>query len=248
MAESYAHRFAKQTVASWLRQRSRVGANFKGLQPVLEFIPLSTDKPMHGVYEEYPVCVTKGGVEVGFQSNEDGITQWHEWAATHGKIACKGHGIPTKKDIRKWNDERKRSDPTRLASALYFDIGVVSKGRLTAVFEIKHTHPSTEEKLAWLDAHEVRWFEISADWVLARCSSPYDIAGGILKPWIDSVCTKCHQELCDETTGLMKLGRRLCFDCAGPEFGVQFCGHADCVELITGANGEWCPIHARFGG
>ena len=79
-----AHRLA----VLWLRGRSRVGENFKGLQPVLPFVPWSS---VFGVYEEFGVCTDnlEGSIEDCFE-------------ARASKIATRDHKIPTKKDIKKW--------------------------------------------------------------------------------------------------------------------------------------------------
>lgn len=251
MAESLAHRYAKQTLASWLRARSRVGANFKGLQPVLPHIPLSTDKPMYGVYEEYPVCRAEklSSRQIGLTCDMNvgtvaSTTDWHAWAAQHGKIASKSHGIPSKKDIKQWNDARKRSDRTRITSAQYFDIGIVSNGRLSVVFEIQHTHPSTPEKIAWLEHERVTWFEISADWILNRCSAPFSIEGAILKPWNEVKCKVCGGVEGDIFPS-SKLGRKLCSKCVTNH---RFCSHPDCSDFTVDflVTSRRCKIHARL--
>jgi len=239
MSESLAHRFSKQAFASWVRGRSRVGINFKGLQPVLPYIPISSNKPMYGVYEEYPVCVDETGELVGLESNSC-LTGWHDWTKQHGKIASKGHQIPSSKDIKKWN----ASHHPRLKMKWFFDIGVVDEnGRLSCVFEIKHTHASTDQKIAWLEENNVKWFEVSADWILNRVRAPFDISGCILRPWdSDNSCKSCKSERKEIVT--TKLGRGLCHDCIDIK-NIEFCHHPDCSE-VTIENTRRCAIHARL--
>lgn len=259
MAESIGHRAAKSALASWLRGRSRVGANFKGLQPVLDCVPLSLDKPMFGVYEEYPVCTAANGTLVGLdlvphaapehRVGEGGnvvcadTTGWHCWAASYGKIASKQHQIPTQKDIKKWNLECGLQDH-RLRSLYFFDIGVVNpEGRLSTVFEIKHTHPTTDDKIAWLEQHNVRWFEVSADWILSRVNSPFSIAGSILRPWRDDKCAGGCGEGDQRLATDRKLGRWWCCSCTEEK---SLCRHVDCVDFRDEKSNEWCSIHARL--
>lgn len=149
------HRFAKQTVATWVRGRSRVGANFKGLQPVLDLIPMQpkSASPMFGVYEEYPVCTSKIGL-LGVAASE--------WKSS-GVKASKAHGIPLAKDIGAWNE--KCSKEQKLKLEWLFDVGVVDPvtSKLCFVIEIRHTNPMTDEKIAWLDEQGISWLEMSAD-------------------------------------------------------------------------------------
>jgi len=264
MAESYAHRFAKQALASWLRGRSRVGKNFKGLQPFLPYLPISTNKPMYGVYEEYPVCTTGTGVVIGLERTPHAApgqgahlegevlckdaTGWHCWESSYGKIASRGHRIPTAKDIKRWNEAHPLSSgmpQLRLNMNYFFDVGLVDpEGRLAVAFEVKHTHPTPQAKIDWMEANGVRWFELSADWILNRCQSPFNITGAILRPWTETVCYKCGEEdlrLMSE----QKLGRNFCISCVEEK---SLCRHVDCLDFRDpeSENDEWCPIHARL--
>jgi hypothetical protein len=250
MSESYAHRLTKQTLATWLRARSRIGANFKGLQPILPFIPLSTDKPMYGVYEEYPVCKDGlEGLQCECQGNDLHTTGWHCFEAKHGKIAARAHKIPTKKDIKKWKQSKAKP---RLKHMLFFDIGIVGPdGKLCCVFEIKHTHPTTDEKVQWIEANGIRWFEISADWILNRCRSPFSMEGAILKPHRSyqsgsvSECVKCKQEISAARPGKSKHGRWVCDSCTF-QHRVNFCTHPDCVSVWVDEEARYCAIHKRI--
>ena len=75
--ESYLHRYGKKVVASWLRKKIRIGSNFKGLSNLkmdLDFKELQQEKPMLGVYEEYPVCKDlKTNQKVGID------IKWDKW-------------------------------------------------------------------------------------------------------------------------------------------------------------------------
>jgi hypothetical protein len=125
----------------------------------------------------------------------------------------------------------------------FFDIGVVdSSGRLATVFEIKHTHPITEKKVEWMERHGIRWFEVSADWILNRCQSPFSIAGAMIRPWTETSCAGCGEDDQRMMTEERKLGRVWCCGCIEEK---SVCRHVDCVDFRTD-NSEWCAIHARL--
>lgn len=171
--ESYLHRFAKQTVASWLRGRVRTGTNFKGLQPLADYIPIGMQAPMYGIYEEYPVLADNTGCD----KNQDcadcslHVTGWHCYCAKHTDFTvCHKHGIPVLKELNK------------LKIAHVFDIGVVNAaGKLCCVVEICNTNPIETRKIEWLTEHQVPWFELSADWIMKQVKSPYSISDGITR-------------------------------------------------------------------
>ncbi len=174
--ESYMHRFAKQTVASWLRNRSKVGVNFKGLQPIMKDLPLHTQRPMFGIYEEYPVCRTLSDViglnkclEITCNATDH---SWNCWSSANGKKTCQRHGIPTLRELGEWN----------LTINWLFDIGVVdNEGNLCFVAEICHKNPMNDAKINWLKEHNIPWIELSADWIMNRVKGPFDLKDGILR-------------------------------------------------------------------
>lgn len=169
------HRFAKQTLATWLRGRSRVGVNFKGLQPVLPGLPLhpKSASPMFGVYDEYPICTMSTTNEIVGLA----CTEWK----TRGIKSSKGHGIPLGKDIKQWNENCTKDK--RLRMEWFFDVGVVDPvtSQLCYVFEIVHTNPMDDAKIEWLRANNIQWIEISALWIMNRVKSPFNLHPGITR-------------------------------------------------------------------
>ena len=181
-AESYLHRFAKQTLASWLRGGIRVGPKFQGLQPLMACIPISgCSAPMFNVYEEYPIATCGGGTnqEVGCSrrcaEQCSHPTAWHCFAASNSiSTPAHKHGIPTGKELTKC--------PSLKRTNFLFDVAMVgADGSLKCVFEICHTNPIEAQKIKWLTEHNVPWFEMSADWIMKQCRSPYSVAEGILR-------------------------------------------------------------------
>jgi hypothetical protein len=168
MSESYMHRYAKQTLASWVRGRIRVGPKFQGLQPVGETIMLGTTSPMFGVYEEFPV--TSDGVGIEKCANCSHLEACHGWDCI-GTFKKK-HNIPMKKEL----------DELEIKPKYFFDVGVVnSDGNLYCVLEVCYKNPMNNDKIAWLKQHNIQWFEISAEWIMSQCHSPYSIQDGILR-------------------------------------------------------------------
>ena len=173
--ESYKHRYAKKTVAQWIRQRCRIGDKFKGLQPLV--IPINSSQPMNGVYEEWPVTS-----EWGSELTCADCSHQHPWECCHAAphLTKKKHGVPCKRDFSQWN--RAKSKNKKLSPEWYFDVALIdSNGRLCYVFEIKHKHAMCDEKINWLNEHSIPWVELDADWVLERVKSPYDLTDGILR-------------------------------------------------------------------
>lgn len=178
--ESYLHRFAKQTLASWIRGGIRVGGNFQGLQPVMSHVPYEGClPPMYNVYEEYPIAtVTTPVKEIGNTRSCiegcDHLTGWHCLAATNQLTMPKHkHGIPTAKEL---------VECSALKTNFFFDVAMIdSSGNLRCVFEICHTNPIEPKKIKWLTENKIPWFEMSAEWIMKQTRSPYAVTDGILR-------------------------------------------------------------------
>jgi hypothetical protein len=181
--ESYLHKFAKQTVATWIRGRVKVGAKFKGLQPMGDAIPFGMEAPMCGVYEEYPILRDRTGLQrVCCQSDDvadadrcNHLTGWHCYVHSNpGKLTIPHkHGIPTLKAL---------SEAKMPAAECVFDVGVIdTTGKLCCVVEICHTNPMNAKKIKWLTDNNVTWYEISAEWVMKQIRSPYSVAEGLYR-------------------------------------------------------------------
>lgn len=186
--ETYLHRHAKGVLATWLRGRSKVGVNFKAFPGIRADIPLSTDKPMYGVYEEYPVVITQDDEPepIGHRRLCEGgeCDHKHAWECYNSmmfKVSSKMHGIPSARDIKRFN-EKTFPQTNRLKMRWFFDVGIVdNEGRLCTVFEVCHSNPMTEAKIEWLNENNVKWYEISAEWIMGRVRSPFSLKDGIIR-------------------------------------------------------------------
>lgn len=165
--ESYLHKYAKVVVSSWLRKRIRIGENFKGLSNItldIDYTELKKQKPMHGVYMEYPVCEdTKTKKKVGID------ILWDDWLKDNkmeSKVKSKNR-IPTSYELKEMESELKVLG--------LFDIGLVDDGKLKYVFEIEHKHPSTAKKIKFIKDNVIKGYEISAQKVMEQVKCPYAI-------------------------------------------------------------------------
>jgi hypothetical protein len=172
------HRFAKQTVGSWLRLRSKVGANYKGLNPLLPVLPLldRSFSPMFGVYEEYPICKTADGQLIGLHISWD---DWRQVQTTKMKVS-KQHGIPSQSDIQNWNQLAQKDG--KLSMEWFFDVGVVDASKkLCCVCEIVHKNHMDDTKINWLNENKVSYVEMNAEWIMTRVKPPFDMTEGIMR-------------------------------------------------------------------
>jgi hypothetical protein len=191
-SESYLHRFAKQTLASWLRGGIRVGENYQGLQPLMAHVPYAgCTAPMYNIYEEYPIATTgiptkqigprrtcqrsddpEGTEEVARESECSHLSGWHCFSAEDQTQWKHKHGIPTRKELILC--------PTIKRIDFLFDVAMIDcDGNLKCVFEVCHTNPIDKKKIRWLKDNQVPWFEMSAEWIMKQTRSPYSVVGGI---------------------------------------------------------------------
>lgn len=176
--ESYLHRYAKQTVASWIRGGVRVGENFKGLQPLFKSVPLGMPQPMCGVYEEFPIAAkTAVGLRrccVGEEECEC-LTGWHCHLKSPNNTkltVAHRHGIPTIKELVN----------AKVPIEFIFDVGVVNAvGSLCCVVEVCHTNPMHPNKIKWLTDNNIAWYEVSAEWIMNQVRSPFSLSDGMLR-------------------------------------------------------------------
>lgn len=176
--ESYLHRYAKQTVASWLRGGVRVGENFKGLQPLFKSVPLGMPQPMYGVYEEFPIAAkTAVGLRrccIGEAAEAcQCLTGWHCHVKSNSKLTvAHRHGIPTIKELVN----------AKVPIEFIFDVGVVDTlGSLCCVVEVCHTNPMNPSKIKWLTDNRIAWCEVSAEWIMNQVRSPFSLTEGIVR-------------------------------------------------------------------
>ena len=155
MPESYAHVFAKELLAQWLRSRavpvqvSEPGEySLISLDPIKALVPQKD--PYKGVFVEYPICNTASGV-----------TTLHEpWI---------GSTIPTYEEL-----------VARGQSPAYIlDIAVLHFGKIKYGLEVVHTHPVPDAKVSILQIathnHPFELYQINASWILNHCQPPHKL-------------------------------------------------------------------------
>jgi hypothetical protein len=156
--ESYKHRFAKETLAGWLRGLAEHD-EYACLEPINWRV--NRGPPHYGVWTEYPVCL---------DAENDGLsTVWDE-------LDWNGE----------WPWPRFEQAPPTYAECLengwvpsvIFDVAVQHKGWICYAFEVVHRHGVTPEKLARLKRMAAsacgtpRVYTIPADWILCQVGVP----------------------------------------------------------------------------
>jgi hypothetical protein len=141
--ESYLHKYAKQTLASWLR-RKRSGK----LKWILEDITLSSwndnKSKTIGVCIEYPLVKISGGEYKGHTISWD-------------------NKIPTYYQLKQDN----------IKPEFMFDIAVINNsGNIESVFEIEFKSPMTQKKIKFLNDHNIKYYEVSALDIMTNCRPP----------------------------------------------------------------------------
>jgi hypothetical protein len=170
------HKYAKIVLASWLRKKIRIGEKFKGLCN----IPLKFGEkrpPCMDVYIEYPVCMDKStnqlvGLKwknVATTKNNGCCLAWNEWLQNNKLTVQNKNGVPTNYELNEGQFKEK------LKIVTIFDIGAVYKGELYAVFEVCHTHPIDDKKKQFIINNRLTAYEISAEWIMNKVQSPYEV-------------------------------------------------------------------------
>lgn len=159
--ESYMHKYAKIVLASWLRKKIKIGEKYKGFPSVdmtsLGIFPNNRGtKPMWNVWLEYPVCQYQNKV-IGL----DG--QWKKYLDQNKLKVNSRHNIPTRYEVSKMD----------ITGLYFFDVAIVDEEGIKAVFEVRHKHDMTPDKIAWLEKYKIPYYEIDATWIMSRVKPPF---------------------------------------------------------------------------
>jgi len=151
--ESYAHRFAKETLAAWFREKWKINRDH-GESPsyyLFNWNPDSNDG-QHGIYLEYPLLSRK----LADESVE----------ILGAKPAWKKY-------------PKLPPDSDKLSIEAVLDVAVCSNGKLLYGFEIVHKHPCTPGKLIFLKElrkkYGIKVYEVSARWILDQVKRPVNL-------------------------------------------------------------------------
>lgn len=145
--ESYAHKFAKETVASWFREKWDQPSG-RGSYFTFDWQPDPSDG-QHGIKLEYPILS---------RSMADGTKEIL--------------GISTVWD--KYPDLDCLAAKMQVEAVL--DIGICSNGKLVYGIEIVHKHPCSAKKLLFLKQMQLKYglkvYEVNASWILDQVRRP----------------------------------------------------------------------------
>jgi len=164
MPESYAHAFAKELLAHWLRARAiSVQVSQPGDYSLVALDPIralvARDDPHLGVYVEYPVCNTTTGLN----------TLQEPWSAGV---------IPT------YDELIARNQPP----AYILDIAILHFGQIKYGIEVVHHHPVPDAKVSVLQiathSFPFELYQINASWILNHCQPPHALQMERLIPGI----------------------------------------------------------------
>jgi len=146
--ETYLHRYAKQTLASWLR-RKRSGGKFKWmLQDVSVSEWKSSSSKTVGVCIEYPIVKTTGGEYQGH------TISWN-------------NNIPTYYQLKR----------DQIKPEFMFDIAVINdSGEVESVFEVEYKSPMTAKKIKFLNDHGIKYYQIPAINIMTCCHPPKNLS------------------------------------------------------------------------
>ena len=154
MPESYAHSFAKELLAKWLRDRAvPVQVNQPGDYSLISLDPIRAlvdrNDIHHGVYVEYPICITANGKTTLQEPWRDSIPTYDELVA--------------------------RKQPP----AYILDIAILHFGEIKYGLEVVNHHPVPDAKVAMLQiaTHHFPFelYQIDAHWILNHCHPPHHL-------------------------------------------------------------------------
>jgi hypothetical protein len=152
--ESYKHKFAKETVARWLRSQCKRD-EYADLPPVSWRV--NRGAPHFGVWIEYPVCLNHRNEIVGLCPVWDEAGPWEDHPPSYEDVLA-----------------------LSLTPILIFDLAIQHKGWIYAAIEIVHTNGISEKKLEYLkrvraENGHLDVFVVDADWVLSRIERPHSL-------------------------------------------------------------------------
>ena len=163
-SESYMHKYAKSTLATWLRKK-RCGAKWC-LQNIDCGTNIANTSPNYGVFLEYPIAKNKssGKIEgLNPKIDDNGKLIWSD-NFNSDKIIRKDC-VPIYKEL---------VDNNYIVLCV-FDIIMVDTNNIRFAFEINHKHPIDDKKEKSIKDWGIKCYEISAISVLDNTRIPKDL-------------------------------------------------------------------------
>jgi hypothetical protein len=177
--ESYAHRYAKTTLGSWLNKKMKQ----KWILENIDDIPNTAD-----IYYEYPICKNNNNEIIGIKNNINNNNDI--WLNYLEKLDIEKHsGSENNKvsplsitPLKKPN--YKNFNQLKLKPLCIFDIVCINNGKLHSVYEIKYKNPISKEKKEIIkelqSIENFKCYEISALTILDKVRPPKNIDYSII--------------------------------------------------------------------
>lgn len=153
--ESYKHQFAKNTLASWLRESAQSYDKYASLDPVTWRV--NRGAPHFGVWTEYPICLDDKNKIVGIQA-------WDE---------CDPDQI-----FQNTPPSYELCLAAKLLPICIFDVAVQHKGNIALAFEVVYKNDISKLKHDYLnrileETHcGLEVYTLDADWILTQPRKP----------------------------------------------------------------------------
>jgi hypothetical protein len=153
--ESYAHKAAKDLMASWFREIAAEAGHDNYAYFLGVYWRVNRPGPNWGVWTEYPVMRDERGLS--FVWDECG------WGSPCVSEKISDFRPPTFRELKKQGE---------IPGAI-LDVAIQHKGGIPYAIEICHKHPVSDEKLEFLHEQNLgRLLEIPAKWVLGQVRRP----------------------------------------------------------------------------
>jgi hypothetical protein len=155
--ESYKHKFAKHTLAGWLRNASKHSRRDNRVAWCPLYWRVNRDEPYFGVLVEYPICLG--------QDELIGLSQ--VWDERLGELG----GAPPTYDA---------CITMGLTPFVIFDIVILHKGAVGDAIEVVHRNGIDESKMQKLQRIRPgimgNIWQIGAEWILCQVEPPTELS------------------------------------------------------------------------
>lgn len=149
--ESYKHQFAKNVLASWLRDGA-IHDEYTALSPIT--FRINRGPPHFGIWTEYPVCLDSNNQTIGILPVWDEVNpEYRDAPPTYDQCIQNGY-LPI----------------------CIFDVAIQHKGIISDIIEVVHKNGISETKAGYISRvcaeTPFNIHVISADWVLSQVGRP----------------------------------------------------------------------------
>ncbi len=172
--ESYKHKFAKETLASWLRAGPTLDSDLldDGHDKHVLGSMMRDDDYRPLVWTEFPICLNSNNNLVGNMPTWDCMGPWYKIADQLGIQAGKYENAPP---------SYSECIDMGIMPICIFDVAVSFSSHLVRAYEVVHSNPISPTKLEYIrrimnerygGGCFLSIYTIEADWILSRCGVP----------------------------------------------------------------------------